>query len=232
MQQSEIADLHNALTKLKKFGCYSDGKRSGPFQKTIARDDRLLRRIAMRSPQSSSKKSVFIIVAKGYGRFYSFIETLSQKLSIVKNSCFCILGDMNINLLGSDSVSNEYINVLSSHSAISLMDQLTRVAASSATPLDLIVTNDTSRKINPGIIRTDISDYFPVFCAVTHKLTSKNQRANKTFYRNMKRLCADDYREDLFSLLTNFVSTLPEITANNFNIIFYSFSKIVADAIN
>ena len=48
----------------------------------------------------------------------------------------------------------------------------------------------------------------------------------------MKQFCTDDYREDLFSLLTNSVSTLPKITANNFNSIFDSFSKIIADAIN
>ena len=48
----------------------------------------------------------------------------------------------------------------------------------------------------------------------------------------MKQFCTDDYREDLFSLLTNFVSTLPEITANNFNSIFDSIPKIIADTIN
>ena len=143
-----------------------------------------------------------------------------------------ILGDLNIDLLGSDSVSNEFINMLSSYSAVPLIDRPTRVAASSATLLDLIVTSDACSKINPGIIRTDISDHFPVFCAVTDKLTSKNQRANETFYRDMKQFCTDGYSEDLFSLLTNFASTLPEIKANNFDSIFVSFSKIIADAIN
>ena len=157
----------------------------------------------------------------------SFIEILSQKLSISKNCGFYILSDMNINLLGSDSVSNEFINMLFSYSAIPLIDKPTRVSASSATLLNLIVTNDTCRKINPGIIRTDIFEHFPVFCAVTDKLTSKNQRANETFYRDMKQFCADDYREDLSSLLTNFASTLPEITANNFNSIFDSFQKLL-----
>ena len=79
----------------------------------------------------------------------SFIETLSQKLSVVKNCCFYILGDMNINLLGSDLVSNEFINMFPSYYPISLIIKPTRVAASSATLLDLIVTNDTCRKINP-----------------------------------------------------------------------------------
>ena len=139
---------------------------------------------------------------------------------------------MNINLLGFDSVSNEFINMLSSYSAIPLIDKPTRVAASSATFLDLIVTNDACRKTHPRIIRTDISDHFPVFCVVTDMLTSKNQRANDTFYRDMKQFCTDDYRKDSFSLLTNFVSTLPEISGNNFNSIFDSFSKIIADAID
>ena len=107
-----------------------------------------------------------------------------------------------------------------------------RVAASSTTLLDLVVTNGICRKINSGIIRSDVSDHFPVFCAVTNKLTSKNQLASETFYRDMKQFWADDYRKDLFSLLTNFVSALPRITANNFNSIFDTFAKTVADAIN
>ena len=93
---------------------------------------------------------------------------------------------MNINLQGSDSIPNEFINVLSSCSAISLIDKQTRVAASLSTFLDLIVTNDTCQKINPRVIRSDISDHFPVFCAVTNELTSKKQLANETFYCDMK----------------------------------------------
>ena len=51
---SETA-VSNALIKLKNSGSYTDNKRSGP-RKTTARDDRLLKLIAVRSPQSSSKK--------------------------------------------------------------------------------------------------------------------------------------------------------------------------------
>ena len=50
--------VHNLLTKFKNSGCDSDSKRSGRPQKTTVRDDRLLRRVAMWSPQSSSKKCV------------------------------------------------------------------------------------------------------------------------------------------------------------------------------
>ena len=42
--------VHNALAKFKNSGSYSDNKRSGRPRKTTARDDRLIRRVAVRSP--------------------------------------------------------------------------------------------------------------------------------------------------------------------------------------
>ena len=48
--------VHNALTKLKNSGCSSDRKRSGRPRNTTDKDDRLIRHIAMQSPQNLSKK--------------------------------------------------------------------------------------------------------------------------------------------------------------------------------
>ena len=48
--------VHNALAKFKNSGSYSDNKRYGRPRKTTARDDHLIRRVAVRSPRSSSKK--------------------------------------------------------------------------------------------------------------------------------------------------------------------------------
>ena len=57
--------VHNALAKFKNSGSYSDNKRSGRPRKTTARDDRLIRRVAVRSPRSSSKKMRSALLAHG-----------------------------------------------------------------------------------------------------------------------------------------------------------------------
>ena len=55
----------NALAKFKNSGSYSDNKRSGRPQKTTARDDRLIRRVAVHSPRSSFKKMRSALLAHG-----------------------------------------------------------------------------------------------------------------------------------------------------------------------
>ena len=70
--------VHNALTKLKNSGYSSDRKRSGRPLKTTDRDDCLIRRIAMRSPQSSSKKMRSALLQKGTN---VLIKTVKQGLT-------------------------------------------------------------------------------------------------------------------------------------------------------
>ena len=57
--------VHNALAIFKNFGSYSDNKRSGRPRKTTARDDRPIRRVAVHSPRSSSKKMRSALLAHG-----------------------------------------------------------------------------------------------------------------------------------------------------------------------
>ena len=57
--------VHNALAKFRNSGSNSDNKRSGRPRKTTARDDRLIRRVAVHSPQSSSKKMRSALLAHG-----------------------------------------------------------------------------------------------------------------------------------------------------------------------
>ena len=57
--------VRNALAKFKNSGSYSDNKRSGRPRKTTARDDRLIRCVAVYSPRSSSKKMRSALLAHG-----------------------------------------------------------------------------------------------------------------------------------------------------------------------
>ena len=48
--------VHQAIAKFQKYGIYTDRKRSGRPLKTSSRDDHIIKKIAVRSPLSSSKK--------------------------------------------------------------------------------------------------------------------------------------------------------------------------------
>ena len=57
--------VHNALAKFKNSGSYSDNKRPGRPRKITASDDHLIRRVAVHSPRSSSKKMRSALLAHG-----------------------------------------------------------------------------------------------------------------------------------------------------------------------
>ena len=48
--------VHQAIAKFQKYGIYTDRKRSGRPLKTSSRDDHIIKKIALQSPLSSSKK--------------------------------------------------------------------------------------------------------------------------------------------------------------------------------
>ena len=48
--------VHQAVAKFQKYRIYRDRKRSGRPLKTSSRDDHIIKKIAVRSPLSSSKK--------------------------------------------------------------------------------------------------------------------------------------------------------------------------------
>ena len=57
--------VHTALVNFRNSGEYSDKKRSGRLRKTTPGDGHLIRRIAARSPMSSSKKICSTLLATG-----------------------------------------------------------------------------------------------------------------------------------------------------------------------
>ena len=93
----------------------------------------------------------------------SFIKSISYVLDIVKKEkkvCY-LLGDYNLDLLKSDShaMTGEYLDLLSSHSFLPMINRPTRVTANTATIIDNIFTNNViiackgfSSRMSPIII--------------------------------------------------------------------------------
>ena len=113
----------------------------------------------------------------------SFVAIITDILSVIKadrKTCY-ILGDFNINLI---NVSNHiptasFLEVMYPHAFTPL------ITSNTATLIDNIFTN-TSRNSFNGIILSDISDHFPIFCINITKCATitdaefKQQREYKT----------------------------------------------------
>jgi len=85
---------------------------------------------------------------------------------------------MNINIFSSINSSvykaTEYMNMLASNCYFPLITLPTRITNKSSTVIDHIMTNDHKNSILPGIIKTDLSDHFPIFCSID-TVTSSNK---------------------------------------------------------
>ena len=117
-----------------------------------------------------------------------FVESLNNKiadLDILNYNAY-LLGDFNINISMNrrSSVAQNYLDMLASNLMCPVITQPTRVADISSTIIDHIITNCTSHSIIPGIIKSDLTDHYPVFCSINHPI--KIKPSNKYFYRFMK----------------------------------------------
>ena len=98
---------------------------------------------------------------------HSFGDKLANKLHNynLNNAKYCILGDININLLNIKNSGNiqKYANNLKSCSCKCLIDLPTRISQNSKTLIDHIYTNIADTKVESGIAVTDTSDHCGTF---------------------------------------------------------------------
>ena len=83
-----------------------------------------------------------------------------------ENKCFFGLGDFNLNCLNykENYEVKDFYNNIFQHSVIPLINKPTRVTSKTATLIDNIITNSFfEASLKKGIIKTSISDHFPVF---------------------------------------------------------------------
>ena len=75
-----------------------------------------------------------------------------------------LMGNFNINLLNEDvhPLTNDFVNVITSHSLYPSITKPTRITSRTATLIDNIFTNSKSKQTS-GIIITDLSDHLPIF---------------------------------------------------------------------
>ena len=103
--------------------------------------------------------------------FNSSISNVLCTLSF-ENKISYLMGDFNINLLNCDmhQATNDFVNLLTSNSFLTLISEPTRITSSTATLID----NMASR-----ILYSDLSDHFPIFQITQMKLISDSTPKKK-----------------------------------------------------
>ena len=136
---------------------------------------------------------------------------LNKNLELLNNAKLYLIGDLNINICPSNKMfSNDavdYVNMLASSRFFSIIFLPTRVTNTSATLIDHIITNDCKNSIFLVIIKTDLSDHYPIFCtidAVAGNRTSNNKSKEPIFQRDLIDLNSNIFCHYLHESLCDF----------------------------
>ena len=109
-----------------------------------------------------------------------FNESCEHVLSVIyKENKYCyLMGDFNINLLNHESHQGtaNFVEIFYANSFIPNINRPTRVTKHNATIIDNIFTNYINTSSKSGILYTDLSDHFPIFCMIEDCMVkSKNE---------------------------------------------------------
>lgn len=157
-------------------------------------------------------------------------ELLNNLLSVLGNHPSYIVGDFNIDLLKSKSckIAAEYLDILFSYGFLQTITKPTRIAQSSATLIDHVLTNIHSQKHSSFILTSKISDHFPLLVNIVFETFKNNQKTAEI--RDMSNLA--DFNTVLlnedWTLVTDSNSTQQsyEIFQTKFSTLFDTFFPI------
>ena len=117
------------------------------------------------------------------------------------------MGDIDINMLSDPNSPHlkHYNQILISNGFTSCITNPTRLTKLSKTSIDHLITNVNGTIITPNVLQYSISDHLSIFC-IASSAKHKNPFKNSThYYRNIKNLNGDVYRDDLYDNLTSTV---------------------------
>ena len=99
------------------------------------------------------------------GHFKSYLKEFFSK-HLKTNKTIHLAGDFNLNVIDYETVTKvkNFFNLIFEHGLVPVINKPTRVTKKSTTAVDHIITNSfLNNDIKTGIIKTDISDHFPIF---------------------------------------------------------------------
>lgn len=117
-------------------------------------------------------------------RFFGALEALLDHVSINQQILY-LSGDMNIDMKCVSAAQIEFMTLLDSYGFINLIEVPTRITPSTATTLDLVITNATKYGSNAGTVLSDVSDHLPVFSFITVSPFYHSSELGPTFYQRV-----------------------------------------------
>ena len=95
---------------------------------------------------------------------------------------------MNIDLLETSAIGNEYLNSFKLHGCYQGIKEPTRVTPTSKSLLDHIVHKDCLRNLEYGVIKTNITDHYATYIHLnitkSESIRFQQTRATMPFLRN------------------------------------------------
>ena len=127
--------------------------------------------------------------AGNVSEFEAYLNTFLAKSKTTDKTCF-LVGNLNLNLIDyrSNAKVRNFVNLIFQHSFVPIVNKPTRVTKNNATLIDYIITNSFTDQENlTGILKTGISDNFPIFTiSMSHRLDSSNKKSNNKKGRSNK----------------------------------------------
>jgi hypothetical protein len=157
--------------------------------------------------------------------FSNYIKYLITKNKEQKK--LFIIGDININILkyNEHAATKNFFDDMFQLNIFPIINKPTRVTSKSITAIDNILTNsiqDTSLK--SGIIKTDISDHFPIYFSLSQNST-KIDNSKILFYKRIIDEMSTQKFKDLLSA-TNWQKVYQECNLGNTNSAYINFINL------
>ncbi|XP_065671890.1 uncharacterized protein LOC136089738 [Hydra vulgaris] len=160
--------------------------------------------------------------------FKTYLRTFLNTKNILQKHVY-VVGDINIDLLNHalNSEAKTFIDILLEYNLIPTINKATRVTKKSSTLLDNVITNNFhNSRFKTGIIKTDLTDHFPIFL-ITESVTLNNATHISTvFMRQINESSICQFK----NLLNNYVDwnlVLQSHDVNNaYDLFLNQFSKM------
>ena len=111
--------------------------------------------------------------------FKNEYENVIKKGVVSEKKQLFVIDDININSLDYEynNIVNNFLNALFKNSMFPVITRPPRVTRHSSTVIDHILTNAILTKSNSsGIVKTDISDHFPIFSYIDEEIFFDRKR--------------------------------------------------------
>ncbi|XP_065679861.1 uncharacterized protein LOC136094168 [Hydra vulgaris] len=188
--------IFNAVKNLKGTGVYINEDFS---QETVEQRRKLWEEVKrLRSEVSTCYRPPDGDITK----FSNHLKQIFNKNNSEQKKLFCI-GDINIDCLQYDkhAKTNFFFDEMLQHYIFPIIINPTRVTQSSVTSIDNILTNAVlDVTLKAGIIKTDISDHFPIFFSLSHDTKTTNDCKIEIHKRKINKYAIQQFKESLSAI--------------------------------